>query len=181
MLALDEASIFFAATTRYAKLNLGSIHDYFDVNEGVAVTITKDKKYGFVAGFNGSNFGYGIESIDGVQAGSNIGIIKDPLSDNPLLFAATRPIPLGLTSDLALSNDDKYLYASYPLGGGVYVFDVEEMIKTLEHPTDYTIDQFGRPIDSKFFDPRYQRPANIFDFDTVPLDDINPKISVAAD
>ncbi|MDM9385690.1 PKD domain-containing protein [Chlorogloeopsis sp. ULAP01] len=177
----DEPSIFFAATTRYAKLNLGSIYDYFDVNEGVSVVVTKDKKYGFVAGYNGSNFGSGIESIDGVQAGSNIGIIKDPLSDNPQLFAATRPIPLGLTTDLALSNDDKYLYASYPLGGGIYIFDVEEMVKTLERPTDYIIDQFGRPIDSPFFDSRYQRPANILDFDWVPIDDINPKISIAAD
>ena len=149
--------------------------------EIVAVTITKDKKYGFVAGYNGSRFGSGIESIDGVQAGSNVGIIKDPLSDSPQLFAATRPIPLGLITDLVLSNDDKYLYASYPLGGGVYVFDVEEIIKTLEHSTDYIIDHFGRPQGSRFFEPLYQRSANILDFGSIPIDDINPKISIAAD
>ncbi|MHC5733046.1 MAG: hypothetical protein ACYTXY_55255, partial [Nostoc sp.] len=90
-----------------------------------------------------------------------IGIIKDPLGENPQLVAATRPIPLGLVTDLALSNDDQYLYASYPLGGGVYIFDVEEMIKTWEHPTDYIIDQFGRPQGSRFFEALYQRPANI--------------------
>lgn len=177
----NDDPLHFAATTRYTQLNLGSIYDYFDVNEAVAITITKDKKYGFIAGYNGSKFGSGIESIDGVQAGSNIGIIKDPLGENPQLVAATRPIPLGLVTDLALSNDDQYLYASYPLGGGVYIFDVEEMIKTWEHPTDYIIDQFGRPQGSRFFEALYQRPANILDFAAVPIDDINPKISIAAD
>ena len=171
----------FAATARYTDLTLGNINDYFDVNEGVAVVTTQDQKYGFVTGFNGSFFGSKVESIDGVQAGSNIGIIKNPLGPNPQLIAATRPIPMGFATDLVLSNDDKYLYATYSLGGGVYIFDVEEIIQTLEHPGNYIIDQFGRSSSSSFFDPAYQRSANMFDFAGVPIDDINPNISIAAD
>jgi len=170
----------FTATTRYAGLTLGSIYDYFDVNEGVAVTVMGDGSYAFVAGYNGSNFGSGVESIDGVQAGSNIGIIKDPLT-NPRLVAATRPIPLGLTTDLVLSNDNKYLYASYPNAGGVYVFDVEEIINTLNHPGNYVIDQLDRGIGSPFFDPNTANYATSADLSYVPIDDINPAISIAAD
>ncbi|NJO93192.1 MAG: hypothetical protein HC820_00340 [Hydrococcus sp. RM1_1_31] len=171
----------FAATTSYSELILGSIYDYFDVNEAVSITLTKDNKYAFVAGYNGSLFGSGIESIDGVQAGSNIGIIENPLGSNPLLIAATRPIPLGLTSDLVLSNDDKYLYASYPTGGGMYVFDVEEIIETLDNPRNYLIDEVGRPLGSRFFNPNTQRRASLADLASIPIDDINPAISVAAD
>lgn len=171
----------FAATTYYSELGLGSFMDYFDVNEAVSIALTKDGKYAFVAGYNGSRFGSGIESIDGVQAGGNIGIIANPLGANPLLVAATRPIPMGLTSDLVLSNDGRYLYASYPTNGGVYVFDVEEILKTLDTPSNYLIDQFGRGVLSPFFNLEGARPARLTDLVSVPIDDINPAISIAAD
>lgn len=170
------------ADIEYINLTLGELGDYFDVNESVATTITNDGSYGFVAAFNGSNFGRGFESIDGVQAGSNIGIIKDPLGDNPQLIAATRPIPLGFTSDLVLSNDEKYLYASYPTGGGVYVFDVEEIFETIDNPSNYIIDEFGRSETGypEFFDSNTAKPASTEELKLFPIDDINPEISVAA-
>ncbi|MCC3419563.1 MAG: YncE family protein, partial [Microcoleus sp. PH2017_07_MST_O_A] len=40
----------FAATTRYTNLGLGSTFDYFDVNEGVSVTVLPDASYAFVVG-----------------------------------------------------------------------------------------------------------------------------------
>jgi PKD repeat protein/DNA/RNA endonuclease G (NUC1) len=149
----------FAATTSYAELGLGSINDYFDVNEAVSVVVTPDGKYAFVAGRNGRQFGSGIPSIDAPNAGSNVGIIKDPLTPNARLVAATRPIPMGLTTDLTLSGDGKYLYASYPGVSSVFGFDVEEIIKTVENPG----------------------AGSANDLNLIPIDNINPKISLAAD
>lgn len=65
----------FAATTKYVALNLGEYNDYFDVNEAVAVTVTGDGKYAFVAGRNSRGFGTNAPSVEGPKAGSNIGII----------------------------------------------------------------------------------------------------------
>ena len=176
----------FAATTRYAALGLGSVSDYFDVNNAVAVKVMRDASYAFVVGRNAVNFGQGVESIDGVRAGSNIGIIKNPLGPTPQLVAATRPIPKGYTTDLVLSNDNKYLYASYPTesggaGGSVQVFDIEEIINTLNTPGSYQLDQLNRGIGSPFFQSQSQRAATSNDFKFVPIDDINPSISIAAD
>jgi hypothetical protein len=70
------------------------------VNEGVSVTVLPDASYAFVVGRNADTkfFGQEIPSIDGdPRAGSNIGIIKDPLT-NPQLVAATRPIPDGFAT-----------------------------------------------------------------------------------
>ncbi|WP_044172758.1 DUF4114 domain-containing protein, partial [Kamptonema formosum] len=128
----------FAASARYIDLSLGNVGDYFDVNEGVAVTVMPDGRYAFVAGRNRQG---SVLQTD-KRAGGNIGIIKDPLT-NPQLVAATRPIPQALTADLVLSNDSKYLYASYPNlngTGSTYVFDVEEIIETLENPGNFLID-----------------------------------------
>ena len=88
----------------YAQLELGSIYDYFDVNEAYAVTTMRDQKtgveYAFVAGRNGRQFGSGIESIDAPGAGSNVGVIRIAPGKEPELVAASRPIPMGLTSSL---------------------------------------------------------------------------------
>ncbi|WP_460202278.1 DNA/RNA non-specific endonuclease [Scytonema sp. NUACC21] len=174
----------FAASTRYAELQLGPIDDYFDVNNGISVIVTRDGEYGFVVGNNGGPFmqnGGFREDVDGVQAGSNIGIIRDPLGRNPQLVAATRPIPLGFATDLLLSPDDKYLYVANPNGIGVMTYDIDEIIYTLNHPEGFIIDGLDRSESSRFFDPNTARNAKYIDFEKVPIDDINPAISVTAD
>ncbi|MGB7708361.1 MAG: hypothetical protein WBL95_02230 [Microcoleus sp.] len=167
----------FAAEARYANLSLGSDFDYFDVNEGVAVTVTKDGKYAFVAGRNS-------RANINTREGGNIGIIANPLGPNPQLVAATRPIPDSLTNNLALSSDGKYLIASYPtinLGGSSYVFDVEEMIKAIENPGNYKLDARDRGVGSVGFVTNTERNATVADLARVPIDDINPLASIAAD
>ena len=177
----------FAATTRYTNLGLGSTFDYFDVNEGVAVTVLPDASYAFVVGRNSDTkfFGQEIPSVDGdPRAGSNIGIIKDPLT-NPQLVAGTRPIPDGFATDLALSSDSKFLYASYPnlsgAGGKVYVFDVEEFVKTLTNPGQFQVDNKGRGVGLPLFDSATARNATVADLSAIPIDNINPAVSIAAD
>ncbi|MCC3456381.1 DNA/RNA non-specific endonuclease [Microcoleus sp. PH2017_08_TRC_O_A] len=177
----------FAATTRYASLGLGSTFDYFDVNEGVSVTVLPDASYAFVVGRNADTkfFGQEIPSIDGdPRAGSNIGIIKNPLT-NPQLVAATRPIPDGFATDLALSSDSKFLYASYPnlsgANGKVYVFDVEEFVKTLTNPSQFQVDNKGRGVGLPLFNSATARNATIADLAAIPIDNINPAVSIAAD
>ncbi|WP_293288123.1 MULTISPECIES: hypothetical protein [unclassified Microcoleus] len=79
----------------------------------MAVTVTQDGKYAFVAGRNS-------RANVNTREGGNIGIIANPLEPNPRLVAATRPIPGSLTNNVALSSDGKYLIGSYPtlgLGG----------------------------------------------------------------
>jgi DNA/RNA endonuclease G (NUC1) len=178
----------FAATTRYTNLGLGSELDYFDLNEGVSVTVLPDASYAFVVGRNNDTrfFGREIPSVDGdPRAGSNIGIIQDPLT-NPQLVAATRPIPSGLATDLVLSSDSKYLYASYPhLTGGangkMYVFDIEEFVNTVTNPGQFQIDARGRGVGLPLFDSTTARTATVADLSRVPIDNINPAVSIAAD
>ncbi|MBP0022028.1 MAG: DNA/RNA non-specific endonuclease [Cyanobacteria bacterium SBLK] len=150
----------FAAETNYSAMGLGYATDYFDVNEVVASEVIYHEgtqtHYAFVAGRNERLKGKGFPSIDAPGAGSNIGIIKDALSDNPKLIGATRPIPDGAASDLSLSSDGKFLYATYPGAESTFVFDVEEAIATVNsYPEDL--------LESR------------------PIDDINPNISIAAD
>jgi hypothetical protein len=120
-------------TTLYTNLTLTNNTNVFEVNEGVAVTMTKDGKYAFVAGRNSKKIILGEDPL----AGGNIGIIQYPLGPNPKLVAATEPVPGVLTNNVTLSGDGKYLIGSYPTLGGsgnAYVFDVEEIIKTVENP-----------------------------------------------
>ena len=172
------------AEIRYTPLGLGSEQDYFDVNEGSGVTVTKDGSYAFVAGRNFRALNDDIGNSPELRNGSNVGIIKDPLGENPQLIAATRPLPNRTTYDLVLSNDDKYLYVSNPhlsTSGDVLIFDVEEMIETLSSPEDYQIDSFERGVGSPFFNQNTARTVTSADFESVPIDDINPEISIAAD
>ncbi|WP_155968451.1 DNA/RNA non-specific endonuclease [Kamptonema formosum] len=132
-----------------------------------------------------------MESVDGPRAGSNIGIIKDPLGPAPQLVAATRPIPKGLTTDLVLSSDEKYLTVSYPglqlqssspeQKGASFIYDVEEIIKAVENPGNYWLDSYSRGAGSIAFNASSKRAATARDLLFVPVDDINPDISVAAD
>jgi len=140
VLTVSDDPLNLAPTTRYTNLTLGSDADFFDVNEGVAVTVTADGKYAFVAGSNSQKI------IWEPQAGGNIGIIKDPLGLNPKLVAATEQMPQIVTNNVALSSDGKYLIGSYPTLGGsgnAYVFDVEEIIKTVENPGGYDLTKVG--------------------------------------
>ncbi|MDY6805765.1 MAG: DUF4114 domain-containing protein [Cyanobacteriota bacterium] len=176
----NDDTLSFEAEIRYTELGLGLPTDYFDVNEGYGVTLTKDASYAFVAGYNWRGNINDNEVLDG----GNVGIIEDPLGENPRMVAATRPIPGRLTRDLVLSNDDKYLYVSNPNlsgSGDVFVFDVEEMMKTLEEPEEYVIDGLDRGVGSPFFDESTSREVTQADFASVPIDDINPEISIAAD
>lgn len=179
VLEFSDDPVNFTANISYINLSLGSEQDYFDVNEGVAVTLTRDLKYAFVAGRNRNG---SINQTDR-RMGGNIGIIRDPLT-NPQVVAATRPIPGALTADVVLSSDNKYLYASYPTlsgSGGVYVFDVEEIVNTLNNPSNFQIDHLDRGVKSPYFSPTTARQATVSDLARVPIDDINPNISIAAD
>ena len=154
VLTVSDDPLNLAPTTIYTNLTLGSDTDFFDVNEGVAVTVTADGKYAFVAGRNSTKI-----ILDEPQAGGNIGIIKDPLGPNPQLVAATQQIPGALTNNVTLSGDGKYLIGSYPtldLKGNTYVLDVGEIIKTVENPGGYdltkvAVDQANQKIVSKIF------------------------------
>jgi hypothetical protein len=103
--------------------------------------VTADGKYAFVAGRNSNKIILGEP-----QAGGNIGIIKDPLGPNPKLVAATEQMPEIVTNNVALYSDGKYLIGSYPTLGGsgnAYVFDVGEIIKTVENPGGYDLTKVG--------------------------------------
>jgi hypothetical protein len=154
VLTVSDDPLNLAPTTSYTSLTLGSDTDFFDVNEGVAVTVTADGKYAFVAGRNSTKI-----ILDEPQAGGNIGIIKDPLGPNPKLVAATQQMPGSLTNNVTLSGDGKYLIGSYPtldLKGNTYVFDVGEIIKTVENPggsdlTKVGVNQINPKVVSKIF------------------------------
>jgi DNA/RNA endonuclease G (NUC1) len=177
------------AEVRKTALGLGSTFDYFDVNEAVSVQITNDGKYAFVVGRNSILTAGVVPSVDGdPRAGSNVGIIKDPLTPNAKLVAATRPIPDSWANGAALSLSDKFLTVTYPGVGSTFMFDVQEMIKTIENPGSYSIDRSGR----SFVNPFYHgvvipnpldlpfRSATAADLARFPIDDINPDVSVAA-
>jgi DNA/RNA endonuclease G (NUC1) len=173
----------FAATTNYAKLGLSFATDYFDVDEGVAVTIMKDGSYAFVAGRD-TKGNEGESFFPDEREGGNIGIIKDPLGPNPKLVGATRPIPGRYTNNVLLSNDDRYLVGSYPTKNGdgeVYVFDVEEIIKAIENPEQFFLDGNLLGVDSDGFDEKTKRPATLADLEKTPIDELNSDISIAAD
>jgi hypothetical protein len=183
----DDPLGFAMSTPKYASLGLGSFADYFDINRAVDVEVMANGDYAFVAAKNNSTQ-TNVESIDGRRAGSNIGIIKDPFGPEPKLVAATRPIPGGLTTDLELSEGDRYLWASDPglkldstERGALLGFNVEEILKAVENPGNFFLDSKQRGEGSYAFDASTQRPATVADLGSVPIDDINPDISTAAD
>jgi large repetitive protein len=176
---------FAQAQTTYTPLLLGSVYDYFDVNEAFSTTITQDGKYAFVAARNTAHLASRIASVDGDnRAGSNIGIIKDPLTSYAKLVAATLPIPSGWTIGLALSGDDKVLTAAYqglgPSPGTVFMFNVDEIIRTIEHPEQFYIaDPKGENEKSPNLRPHV---ASLEDLQYFAIDSINPAIDqIAAD
>ncbi len=201
ILTIDDPSpTTFKAHTDYLNLNaLGTKDSYFAVHNASSIAITPDGQFGFVLGSNTGPFLQGgfRESVDGVQAGSSVGIILNPLN-NPQLIAATRPIPDGFSKELAISNDGRYLYVASPVNVGTFVYSITQIEETLLHPENYLIDGLDRGESSRFYNyypdtlpdgtpvldggtPPDPRPAKSEDFRTVPIDDINIAISVAAD
>lgn len=132
-LTVSDDPLNWAPTTLYTNLTLTHNNNVFEVNEGVAVTVTADGKYAFVAGRNRRKIIEGANPL----AGGNIGIIKDPLGPNPQLVAATEPVPGVLTNNVTLSGDGKYLIGSYPnidSSGNIYILDVNKIINIVENP-----------------------------------------------
>ncbi len=171
VLTVSDDPLNWVPTTLYTNLTLTDNRNVFEVNEGVAVTVTKDGKYAFVAGRNSKKI---TELYANPLAGGNIGIIKNPLGPNPKLVAATEPVPGVLTNNVALSGDGKYLIGSYPTlsgGGNAYVFDAGEIIKTLENPGDYWIDGYYRGRGNLEFQPLSQRRATLNDLTRVPIEE----------
>ncbi|MDC0935965.1 S8 family serine peptidase [Pirellulales bacterium] len=131
-------------------LRLGSDNDQFDVNNASTVAITPDDKYAFVAGWSlpdpddpSRNHFFPERN----PAGSTIGIIKDPLTVNAQLVGATRAIPVGFIQDLAVTEDGKYLFATYPnipvegtdSSGAVLVYDIAAIDAAVNNPANATL------------------------------------------
>jgi DNA-binding beta-propeller fold protein YncE len=66
VLTVSKDPLNLAPTTRYTNLTLTNNNNVFEVNEGVAVTVTADGKYAFVAGRNSKNI-YSLSQKDEVQ------------------------------------------------------------------------------------------------------------------
>jgi len=133
VLTVNDDPLNWAPTTLYTDLTLTHNNNVFEVNEGVAVTVTADGKYAFVAGRNSKKIIWG----DNPLAGGNIGIIQDPLGPNPQLVAATEPVPGVYINNLAFSSADKYLIASYlntDGSGNAYAYDMEKIINAVKNP-----------------------------------------------
>jgi YD repeat-containing protein len=134
-LTLKATGNSFASVFDYTKMQLGQLKDYFDVNNVTDVVWLKDSttniEYAFLSAANGRLLGTGIESIDGPKAGSNVGVIRIKPNEKPELVAATKPIPQGLSYSLSLSGDNRYLYVAMPGVASTFVYDTEEIIKTI--------------------------------------------------
>ncbi|XZO03365.1 MAG: hypothetical protein ACM65L_06505 [Microcoleus sp.] len=176
VLTVSDDPLNWAPTTLYTNLTLTNNTNVFEVNEGVAVTVTADGKYAFVAGRNSKKI---LEPNANPLAGGNIGIIKDPLGPNPKLVAATEPVPGVLTNNVTLSGDGKYLIGSYvnlDSSGSIRIFDAGEIIKTVANPGDYWIDRYYRGAGNFNFQPLSQRSATLGDLTRVPIEELNPLV-----
>ncbi len=132
-----EANIF-----SYTSLNIGdasNFNEIFDVNNAVDIVALRGGTYAFVLATNVDGTTISPQdpsTIEKKGGGANIGIIKDPFSvkSGAQLVAATRQIPFSDVKEIALSPDEKYLYVTHVSGGGqdVYVYDVREIISTVE-------------------------------------------------
>jgi hypothetical protein len=156
---------------RYISMTLGSPHDSFDVETVRDIVVHPDLTYAYVTGFAypnttlaSRNHGVGIP----YPAGSNVGIIKDPLGlqGDPKLIAATRPIPVGFPDGLDVTEDGRFLFVNYALvqvdagnpPGAVFIYDLDEMLNQIEESDQ----QDSRVVDNveTFFLDRH--PVNEF-------------------
>ncbi|MDH4187788.1 MAG: hypothetical protein OEV08_12410, partial [Nitrospira sp.] len=112
---------------------------------------TQTKDYAFVTGYN--RFIQGTLSHDPYleatltpeelaslrydlrqPVGGNVGVIEDPFGvfGAPKLIAATKPTMESFPDNLDLSLDGTTLYAAYRSNHAIQIFDVEEILKTIE-------------------------------------------------
>ncbi|MDE3034800.1 MAG: beta-propeller fold lactonase family protein, partial [Nitrospirota bacterium] len=141
----------------YTSRNLGSKKDSFDVNDASGIALlpkgtlgpTQTTDYAFITGWNRivaddvsrdpflkdrlsaeerADLGYTFT----YPTGGNVGVIEDPFGPNPKLIAATVGEPLSLPDGLTLSPDGRFLYAAYSADNHVKVFDVGQMLATIQ-------------------------------------------------
>ena len=103
-----------------------------DIRNASGLAVLSDGSYAFVSDYDlprvyyeNSQLATDDENLH--QIGAKIGIIKDPFT-NPVLLAATTPIPLGFADNLVLSGDGTKLYALYHGAQEILVFDVLALI-----------------------------------------------------
>ena len=150
------------------------------------MAVTRDGKYAFVIGFN--RFVPLVPSQDPTvnlndPGGSTIGVIRDPLT-NPVLVAATRPIPISFPDNIVLDRNDTYLYAAYRTIGAVFVYDVAKLIAEVEaqppvvrHQTpinDLPLDVNGVPQHNAGIDIRASYDKVLVEENRVVFDVIDP-------
>jgi YD repeat-containing protein len=145
----------FAARVNSVSLDLSTSFDQYyqlDVHNPHDVVVLPDLSYAFVSDWavpilSGElldpAYWNGYEASHGI--GAKIAIIKDPFGPNARIVAATTPIPYGFATDLRLSSDASKLYATYQGAGDVLVFDVRNLIATVNANDAETLRE--RPVD----------------------------------
>ncbi|MCB1491104.1 MAG: cadherin-like domain-containing protein, partial [Rhodobiaceae bacterium] len=112
----------------------------FEPNDAAEIVITSDNRYAFVMAQNRYQQGDATRDPNYVKgffdtatlnplypAGSAVAVIADPFSDLPTLVGALRPLQESWATELALSGDGRYLYASGGNQHAVMVYDVAEI------------------------------------------------------
>ncbi len=129
----------------------GHLADTFDVSNAREIVITPDGRYAFVIGYTlpsavdvARRHGFG-QLGSAYKAGSNIGIIENPLTA-PKLIAATRPLPFGFMTDLQISEDGHTLSVTLPNiqidtggTGALFEYDVDAIIAEIDHDRNIKI------------------------------------------
>ena len=126
----------FAADVRTIDLKLSpNVNQKYQltIRNPVDVAILPDLSYAFVLDWNvpmsvgSGDAAAAIEYMDSHEVGSKVGIIKEPFGASPQIVAATSPVPMALATEIALSSDNKKLYASYRGAADILVFDVDNL------------------------------------------------------
>jgi len=145
----------FAVRVNSVSLDLSPDFDQYyqlDVHNPHDVVVLPDLSYAFVSDWavpilSGElldpAYWNGYESNHGV--GAKVAIIKDPFGPGARIVAATTPIPYGFATELRLSSDASKLYVTYQGAGDVLVFDVANLIATVNATDAATLAQ--QPID----------------------------------
>ncbi|MEM6665294.1 MAG: Ig-like domain-containing protein, partial [Pseudomonadota bacterium] len=121
--------------------------DYsFEPNDASQIVITPDLRYAFVMAQNRFVEGDVTRDPNYLQtgaaargsfnpvypAGSMVTILADPFGEEPQILGALRPISESWGTELTLSGDNRYLYASGGAKGAIFAYDVEKILEALE-------------------------------------------------